>query len=194
MSGRAPTSVILDQLLHEAPPVISLASVIDRLEERSFGLVALILALIALVPGLSSVIGMLLTIPAVQMMLNRLGPVLPRFIANRPVQTRRLAVLIGKLLPTLRFVETLIRPRWPTPFRATKRAVGAIIFLLSLTLMAPIPLSHIIPSGAIILVALAYLEEDGVMLSIAIAISLISLAITSATVWATVAGIQFLDR
>ena len=194
MSGRAPTSVILDQLLHEAPPVISLASVIDRLEERSFGLVALLLALIALVPGLSSVIGMLLTIPAVQMMLNRPGPVLPRFIANRPVQTRRLAVLIGKLLPTLRFVETLIRPRWPTPFRATKRAVGTIIFLLSLTLMAPIPLSHIIPSGAIILVALAYLEEDGVMLSIAIAISLISLAITSATVWATVAGIQFLDR
>ena len=194
MSGRAPTSVILDQLLHEAPPVISLASVIDRLEERSFGLVALLLALIALVPGLSSVIGMLLTIPAVQMMLNRPGPVLPRFIANRSVQTRRLAVLIGKLLPTLRFVETLIRPRWPTPFRATKRAVGTIIFLLSLTLMAPIPLSHIIPSGAIILVALSYLEEDGVMLSIAIAISLISLAITSATVWATVAGIQFLDR
>jgi hypothetical protein len=192
-SGRAPTSVVLDELLHEAPPDISLGSVIDRLQERSFGLVALLLALIALVPGLSSVIGVLLTVPSVQMMLNRHGPVLPGFIASRRVQTSRLAALIGKLLPSLRFIETLIRPRWPTPFRATKRAVGGIILLLSLTLVAPIPLSHIIPSGAIMLVALAYLEEDGVLLSLAILISLVSLAITGATVWATIAGIESLE-
>jgi hypothetical protein len=44
------------------------------------------------------------------------------------------------------------------------------------------------------LVALAYLEEDGVMLGIALAISILSLAITAGTVWATVAGIQFLDQ
>jgi hypothetical protein len=194
MTTRVPTSVVLGELLHEAPPDISLASVIDRLQERSFGLVVLLLALIALVPGLSTFIGPLLTVPAIQMMLNRHGPVLPRFIADRRVQTRRLAALIGRLLPSLRFIETLIRPRWPTPFRTTKRAVGGIILLLSLTLVAPIPLSHIIPSGAIMLVALAYLEEDGVMLAIALAIALVSLAITGATVWATVAGIEFLDR
>lgn len=194
MTTRVPTSVVLDELLHEAPPDISLRAIIDRLEERSFGLVVLLLALIALVPGLSSVIGVLLTVPAVQMMLNRHGPVLPRFIADRRVSARRLAALIGRLLPTLRFIETLIRPRWPTPFRTTKRAVGGIILLLSLTLVAPIPLSHIIPAGAIMLVALAYLEEDGVMLAIALAIAFVSLAITGATVWGTVAGIQFLDR
>jgi hypothetical protein len=194
MTTRVPTSVILSELLHEAPPDISLGSVIDRLQERSFGLVALLLALIALVPGLSTFIGVLLVVPSVQMMFNQHGPVLPRFIADRRMQTSRLAGLIGRLLPPLRMIETLVRPRWPTPFRPTKRTVGGIILLLSLTMVAPIPLSHIIPSGAIMLVALAYLEEDGVMLGIAIAISLVSLAITGATVWATVAGIQFLDR
>lgn len=194
MRARVPTSVVLNDLLKDAPPDVTLGWVLGRLQERSFGLVMLLLALIALVPGLSTFVGVLLLVPSVQMMLARHAPVLPRFVASRPLRTRRLASLIGRILPLLRPIETLIRPRWPTPFEATKRAVGGLILLLSLTLIAPIPLGQIIPSGAIMLIALAYLEEDGVMLSIALAISILSLAITAATVWATVAGIQFIDQ
>lgn len=195
MTGRLPTSVVLNDLLADAPgDHVTLAWVIGRLQERSFGLVMLLLALIALVPGLSTFIGVLLTVPAVQMILARHNPVLPRFVAERRLQTRRLASLIARVLPVLRRIETLIRPRWPTPFETTKRVVGAIILLLSVTLVAPIPLSHVIPSFAIMLVALAYLEEDGVMLCVALAVAISSLAITAATVWATVAGIEFLDR
>lgn len=190
---RVPTSIVLSDLLRDAPPEVPIGWILDRLEERSFGLVMLLLALIALVPGLSSIIGLLLLVPSAQMLLAWHGPILPRFVAERRVQSRRLAALIGKLLPCLRYIETLIRPRWPTPFGPTKRAVGGIILLLSVTLLAPIPLSHVIPSGAIMLVALAYLEKDGVMLGIAIAVSIVSLAITAATVWATVAGIDYLD-
>jgi len=193
MRTRVPTSIVLSDLLHEAPPEVPIGWIFDRLEERSFGLVMLLLALIALVPGLSSIIGLLLLVPSVQMLLDWHGPILPRFVAERRVQARRLAALIGKLLPCLRYIETLIRPRWPTPFKPTKRVVGGIIFLLSVTMLAPIPLSHVIPSGAIMLVALAYLEKDGVMLSIAMTISMVSLAISGATVWATVAGIDYLD-
>jgi len=194
MTGRLPTSVVLNDLLDDAPgDHVTLSWVIGRLQERSFGLVMLLLALIALVPGLSTFIGVLLTVPAVQMILARHSPVLPRFVAERRLQTRRLTSLIARIVPVLRRIETLIRPRWPTPFEATKRVVGVIILLLSLTLVGPIPLSHVIPSFAIMLVALAYLEEDGVMLSVALAIAISSLAITAATVWATIAGIEFLD-
>jgi hypothetical protein len=195
MRARVPTSVVLNDLLTDAPADhVTLAWILGGLQERSFGLVMLLLALIALVPGLSTFAGALLTVPAVQMILARHSPVLPSFVAERPLQTRRLASLISRVLPVLRRIEKLIRPRWPTPFEATKRAVGAIILLLSLTLVGPIPFSHIIPSLAIMLVALAYLEEDGVMLCIALTIAVLSLAITAATVWATVAGIEFLDR
>ncbi len=171
----------------------SLGWIIDRLDERSFGLVMLLLALIALVPGLSTFIGVLVTVPAVQMILARHRPVLPRFVAGRRIRTRTLARLISRTIPLLRRMEKLIRPRWPTPFETTKRVVGVVILLLALTLVGPIPLSHVIPSVAVMLVALAYLEEDGVMLCIALAIAVCSLAITAATVWATVAGIDFLD-
>lgn len=195
MSARVPTSLVLSDLLKEAPTDhVTLGWVMDRLHERSFGLVMLLLALIALVPGLSTFIGVLLTLPAAQMILARHSPVLPRFVAQRPVQTRRLAHLIARITPLLRRMEKLIRPRWPTPFEATKRVVGAIILLLSVTLVAPIPFSHVLPASVIMLIALAYLEEDGVMLCIALAIAVVSLAITAATVWATVVGIEFLDR
>jgi hypothetical protein len=195
MAARLPTSVILNDLLEDAPADhVTLSWVISRLQERSFGLVMLLLALIALVPGLSTFIGVLLIVPAIQMILARHSPVLPRFVAERRLQTRRLASLIARILPVLRRIESVIRPRWTTPFETTKRVVGLIILLLSVTLVAPIPLSHVIPSFAIMLVALAYLEEDGVMLSVALAIAISSLAITAATVWATIAGIEFLDR
>ena len=190
-----PTSVVLNDLLTEAPADhVTLGWVLARLDERSFGLLMLLLGLIALVPGLSTFIGLLLTVPAVQMMLARHSPVLPRFVAERRIQTRRLASLIRRMLPALRWIEKLIRPRWPTPFEATKRVVGGIILLLSLTLVAPIPLSHVIPSFAIMLLAFAYLEEDGIMLCIALVIAVSSLAVTAATVWATVEGIEFIDR
>ncbi len=43
------------------------------------------------------------------------------------------------------------------------------------------------------LMALAYLEEDGVALLIALAAALVSLAITGVTVWGTVETIDWLD-
>lgn len=195
MKARVPTSVVLQGLLEEAPPDhVTLGWVMDSLHERSFGVVMFLLALIALVPGLSIVMGVLLAVPAVQMILARHSPALPRFVAERRLPTRRFARLIGRITPLLRRIEKLIRPRWPTPFEATKRVVGAVILLLGLTLVGPIPFAHIIPALVIMLVALAYLEEDGVMLCIALSIALFSLSITAATVWAAVAGIEFLDR
>jgi hypothetical protein len=153
-----------------------------------------LLALVALVPGLSGFIGVLLMIPAFQMIMARHVPVLPRFITRRQIETQRFARLIARIVPLLRRAERLFKPRWPTPFETTRRVVGVVIMLLGVTLIEPIPFSHVIPSLVIMLVALAYLEEDGIMLCVALAVALASLAITGATVWGTVAGVNFLER
>jgi hypothetical protein len=50
-----------------------------------------------------------------------------------------------------------------------------------------------VPALVIMLLALAYLEEDGVALLIALGAALISLAITTATVWGTVETIDWID-
>ena len=84
MTPRAPTSVVLDGLLGpEAPEQVTLGWLLDGLGDRSFGVVLLVLALLGLLPGVSAVAGVLLAVPAFQMVLARPGPVLPRRVAAR---------------------------------------------------------------------------------------------------------------
>ena len=156
MTERAPTSVVLDDLLgHEVPVKVTLGWLMDRLGDRSFGIVLLLLALLGLLPGVSALAGVLLTIPAVQMIRTRPGPVFPRRIAARPFEARRLARVVRRVVPVLRAVERFIRPRWPTPFQMTKRVVGSVILLLAVSLLAPIPLSNIPAALVIGLIAVA---------------------------------------
>jgi len=195
MQAHVPTSVLLQELVKHAPAEhVTLAWLLDRLRERSFGIVMLLLALVSLVPGASAIIGVLLAVPAYQMIVARRHPVLPKFIAERAIPTRRIARLIERVVPLLRTMERFIRPRWGTPFETTKRVVGVVLLLLGVTLVAPIPFSNIIPALAIVLVAFAYLEEDGVLLLVALAASLVSLSITAGAVWGAVRATDWLTN
>jgi hypothetical protein len=195
MKARVPTSIVLEELLKEAPlDHVTLAWLTDGLRERSFGLVMLIMALVGLIPGPSFLVGILLLFPAFEMILAREGPSFPRFIASRPIGTWRLAPLIDRTTPLLKRMENFIHPRWRTPFEATKRFVGLVVLLLAITMFSPFPFSHIIPALVVMLISFAYLEEDGVLLCISLAAALVSLAITSATVWAAVRATGLLER
>ena len=56
----------------------------------------------------------------------------------------------------------------------------------------PIPLSNIVPALVIALISLAYLEEDGVLLSIALLAAVIVLAVATAAVWQMVVGAKWI--
>jgi hypothetical protein len=89
----------------------------------------------------------------------------------------------------------MIHPRWPTPLEATKRLVGTVVVILNATLVfTPIPLSNVVPALVIALISLAYLEEDGLLLSIALLAAAIVLAIELAAVWETVLGAEWISR
>ncbi len=153
----------------------------------------LLLALVAMAPGISIVAGLLLMIPAGQMIAGRPAPVFPRSIAALRLPTRHLAASVQRAVPVLRYLEKVIHPRWPTPFEATKRLVGGIVVLLSTTLVfTPIPLSNVVPARVIALISLAYLEEDGLLLSIALLDALVVLAVELAVVWKTVLGAKWI--
>lgn len=187
MIAHVPTSAVLTSLLDDAPAdYVTLAELMGHLRERSFGIVMLLLGLVSLLPGVSAVGGVVLDVLAVQMILAWAGPVFPRVIAARRVRTGQVARLVQRTVPVLRALEKLIRPRWHTPFEATKRAVGVVVFLLGATLLVPVPLSNVAPSLAIMLIAFAYLEEDGILLCIALVASLILLLAASAAVWGMV--------
>jgi hypothetical protein len=53
-------------------------------------------------------------------------------------------------------------------------------------LFIPLPLSNIVPALVIALISLAYLEEDGLLLSVALLAAVIVLAVELAVVWQAV--------
>jgi hypothetical protein len=192
----APTSAVLQDLLDEAPADhITLEWLISSLPERSFGIIMLLLAVLAMVPIGSIVPGLLLSILAAQMTAGRPGPVFPRRIAAYPLPTRHLVRMGRQPILVLKYLERVIRPRWPTPFGATKRVVGIVVFLLTgLLLLAPLPLTNVPPAADIALISLAYIEEDGVLLAIGLLAALILLAIASAAVWGAVVSAIWIGK
>jgi hypothetical protein len=190
MSERLATSVVLSDLLGDAPAEhVTLGWLMGRLGDRSFGVVLLLLGLLDLLPGVATFAGVLLVVPAFQMILARPGPVFPRRVAARRLRAERLARLIRRVVPVLRWLERFVRPRWPTPFQATKRVVGVVVLLLSGALvLTPVPLSNVPPALLIVLIAFAYLEEDGALLCAALLAAVALLAVACAAAWETLSA------
>jgi hypothetical protein len=187
-------SVVL-QRLHDGVPTdhFTLGWLMHNLHKHSFGIIMLLIALVATAPGLSIAAGLLLMIPAFQMIAGKPAPVFPRRIATRPLPTRHFVAVVQRSVPVLRFLEKVVHPRWHTPPEATKRLVGAVVAMLSATLVfIPIPLSNVVPALVIALISLAYLEEDGVLLSIAVLAAFIVLTVATAVVWEMVVGAKWI--
>jgi hypothetical protein len=189
-----PTSVVLQRLHDEAPTDhFTLGWLVGSLRRRSFGIIMLLLALVAMAPGVSIVAGLLLMIPAFQMVVGQPAPVFPRRVAVHPLPTRHFAALVQRAVPVLRYLEKVIHPRWPTPFEPTKRLIGAVVLILSASLVfIPIPLSNVIPALVIALIALAYLEEDGLLLAIGMLNSGVVVMVELAAIWETIRGAKWI--
>jgi hypothetical protein len=188
------TSVVLQQLHDEAQgDHVTLRWLMARLHKRSYGMIMLLLALVATVPGVCIAAGLLLMIPGFQMFAGHPFPRFPRRIADHPLPTRHFAAFLQRAIPALRFLERMTHPRWHTVLEATKRLVGILIVMLSgVVVFVPIPLMNIVPSLVIALISLAYLEEDGLVLLIGLLAAVIILAIAVAAVWETVLGVKWL--
>jgi hypothetical protein len=185
MTLRPPTSFALEAMIDaiRAEKQVTVDWLMERLGSRSFGIVLLLLAVLGLLPGVSAVAGIMLMVPAVQMILGRPGPVFPRRIGAWHFEGQGFAAIIRRAVPVLRWLERFIRPRWATPFAATKRVVGVVVLLLGVNLLVPLPLSNLLPALAIALIAFAYLEADGMLLCVALAMALVILGATGILMW-----------
>lgn len=174
---------------------VTLGWLIGGLRKRSFGIVMLLLALIALAPGVCIAAGLLLILPACQMILGHTDPFFPRRIADHPFPARHLAAVLQRAIPVLSYLEKMIHRRWHRELDASGRFVGVIVLLLSVLLVAiPIPMSNVIPALAITLISLAWLEEDGLLLAVALLAGLAVLAIALAAIWEAVRGAEWLSH
>ncbi|MFM2044685.1 MAG: hypothetical protein RLY86_3261 [Pseudomonadota bacterium] len=163
---------------------MTIRTFMDRLGDRGFGILILLFALPNCVPGppgLAVITGLPVIFFAWQVMLKRPAPWLPGFIANRSFPRNDLLTVILKTQPWLRKVERLCRPRLPALMRGSaERVLGIILFILSIVLTAPIPFGNLFPAVTIAVIALAIMEQDGVLLIIGYILGLLSFLLAMA--------------
>ena len=95
-------------------------------------------------------------------------------------------------MDVLKYLEKLVHPRWPKAFEAAKRVVGVMVLLLTLVLvLTPVPLSNVAPAMVISLISLAYVEEDGLLLSVGLLAGTILIGFGLAVVWGTMTAATF---
>src|SRR5215475_15215709 len=119
---RTPSSRVLEDLLGQAPAdAFTLGWLMSALHRRSFGIIILLLGVLAAAPIGSMVPALMLIAVAVQMIAGRYEPVFPHFITARQLPTRHLIGLGRRAIPLLRYLENVVHPRWPNTFEAGKR-------------------------------------------------------------------------
>jgi hypothetical protein len=178
------TSELLEELVAKAPDgPVDLEWLLGRLDKRSFGLLLLLLGLLVIIPGIATIATLALLFPAVEMMPGRSAPSFPRFLSKRQFDFKRFKQFTVRARPLLQAIEGDSRPRWNARHDVTDRLVGLVVFLLALSAGWPLPLVNVIPGMAVVLIAIAYLQEDGLLLAVGMAVALICLLGLGWTLW-----------
>ena len=182
------TATLLDLVNNLPGEHFTIEWLLGRLDRRSFGIILLVMSLVAMVPGISLLIGPLLAIPAFEMILGRSGPSFPRRIAVYPLRSSALTGIVRRALPLLAVLEKIVHPRWPISPGLSRRAAGLAILALSGLFLAPLPLIQIVPALLVALIALAYLEEDGLLLCLSLLGAFVLMLVTTAAIWGAILG------
>lgn len=98
--------------------------------------------------------------------------------------------MVRRVLPSLTYVERVIRPRWQLPLGATKRLVGVAVLLLTLLLLlTPLPLIQVVPGLIIVILSVAYVEDDGLLLGFGLLATLILVGVSATALWGMISAV-----
>lgn len=170
---QVPTSDLLEDLVHTFPDErVSVGELVDRLESRAIGVFLLILALPMLIPnipGISTIFGVLMIAPALQLTFGHGKMWLPQKVRAWTFPGAGLRKALRAAIPALRRVEVLIKPRltfltrWPLTI-----GVGVQTLIMAIILILPIWGANLSPGVTVTLTALALLQRDGLLMLLSI--------------------------
>jgi len=185
----------LEQIVHDGPDRLTFTELAARLHSRAWGGLLFIFAAInvlPLPPGTSVFFAIPLLIVSAQMIFRRASPWFPGRIDRRGVKRSELQRLIDKMGRVEARVERIFKPRLPglTGPNAT-RLIGLACFLLSLVAAIPIPLFHVAPAAAIVLLGLALIYRDGALVVVAAIAAVLSLVLDALIIGSGVVALSY---
>jgi len=176
MSATAPESPrslteMLDVIEHGAGRAdrVALNDVLEAVGRRSFAPLLLVSGLLALllggIPGVPTVVGILVGLTAAQLLLGRKSFWLPGWLKRRSISRAHLRDAMRWIRPPARWVDRWTHPRWTGLTRGAGRyAVAALTLLIAVTLppMELVPFSSHIIGAALTVFGVALITHDGV--------------------------------
>lgn len=157
---------------------VTAGELIKRLEGRGLGLLLIILALpicIPNIPGISTLFGLLLIGPSLQMLFGQRQLWMPRLATRWSFKNETLTGALKACVSVLRKIEFLVRPRLLVLTGGLwLRYFGAQTLVLALILLLPMPGANIIPGIAVVLTGLGLLQRDGICLLLSFPVAVAS--------------------
>lgn len=169
----------------QRPSYVTLEDILQIAGDSIFGFLFVILALPSALPvpapGYSVPFGILMLVLAVQLIIGREKPWLPKKMANHRMKLETVQKFLKAGIPWLQKIEGLTRPRMTyictsLPGRVI---IGIAIALMSISMCFPIPFTNTLPAIGIFVTAFGLLEDDGFISLAGLVICLMGATLTS---------------
>jgi hypothetical protein len=125
--------------------------------------------------GLSSIFGVLIAIIGAFAYAKK-PPWLPQSWGRKKISTQTISMIVTGAERIFNKMSFLIHARWQFLFQAPFRQMSVLLLIFNAILIAlplPIPFSNTIPAWVILFQALAFLEEDGLLIIISYLLSVL---------------------
>ncbi len=158
----------------DAGPKATLGDIVDRLDERAFGLLLLLLALPCTLPFvylLPQLVALPMLALAGQMAAGRKHPWLPARLHERSFSLRSFQKVLDRSEKYVGWVERFARPRlsFITGHHGSRLA-GALLMIPTASILVPLPGTNTIPGIGVAIASLGVIERDGVLVIIGLVV------------------------
>lgn len=176
----------IEQAGREGGPRTSLGSVVSAVGRRSFGPLLLVPGVITLmpivgdIPGVPTLMALLVLVVAVQLLLGRRHFWLPETLLKRSVDSAKVRKSVQWSRKPARFVDRLFRPRLEVFTRGAGIYAVALVCVFIALAMPPMEVVPFSANGAglaLMLFGLALMAHDGVMALVALALTVVTLGL-----------------
>lgn len=185
-----PFSQVLTDVGAVDDPVLPMEELVETFGERGFGALLLTLgllsAVIGVIPGMTTVLGVPIMIIGVQLLFRRDELWLPGWIMKRDIPRPAFAEAAEKVKSRLQRVERFSRPRLSFMSSDLSEAlIGLMCVIWAAVLMLPLIGFNLFPSLIVAAFGFGLMQKDGVMMLIGWVISA-GMATFTWLVWETV--------
>jgi hypothetical protein len=146
---------------------VTLEDILSLAGERIFGFLLVILALPSALPlpapGYSTPFGIAIFVLAIQLVMGRDRPWLPKKILQGSMPLKNVQGFVEKGIPWLKRIEALTKPRlsYICTSLTGRMIMGIAIALMSISMMIPIPGTNTLPAMGIFITGFGLVEDDG---------------------------------